>query len=95
VLNSVVLAEFAWTMRRGYRYDRLEIVEAIEGIMRSPGLVTLDRDAINAAINRCREENLHFADALIGELNRSAGCATTLTFDGKAMKAEGLFSAPE
>ena len=85
VLNSVVLAEFAWTLRTGYGYARLEIAAAIEQMMRSPCYVFPDRDAVSTALSRCHADNLDFADALIGALNAHAGCRSTLT---------GVLSAP-
>jgi predicted nucleic-acid-binding protein len=87
IINSVVLAEFAWTLRTGYGYARSEIATAIEKLMQSPCYVAPDRAAINAALVRCQTESLDFADALIGELNLEAGGEKTLTFD------EGCFGS--
>ncbi len=81
IINSVILAEFAWTLRTGYGYTRSEIATAIEKMMQSPCYVAPDRRAINAALVRCQSERLDFADALIGELNLEAGAEKTLTFD--------------
>ncbi len=81
VVNAIVLAELAWTLRTGFDYDRLAIVDIVEAMLRSQSYYFPDRDAINAALSRCRFENLHFADAMIGELNVKSGCKTTLTFD--------------
>ena len=81
VINCVVLAEFAWTLRSGYGYERAEILGAINDIMRSKSYLVRDREVVNSALSRCLVESLHFADALIAEMNRDAGCETTLTFD--------------
>ena len=81
VVNSVVLAEFAWALRTGYGYTRREVATAIEKMMQSPCYLVPDRSAINAALVRCRSETLDFADALIGELNLEVGGEKTLTFD--------------
>lgn len=85
-VNPVVLAEFAWTLRTRYKYERNFVVDAVEALMQSSAFVVSDRDAVNAALSRSRSDGLHFADALIGELNRIAGCRTTLTFDKPASK---------
>ena len=90
VLNCVVLAEFVWTLRTGYDYERLEIVEMIEGMLRSGAYFFTDRDAVVAAVAKCGKEPLHFADALIGELNRGAGCNRTMTFDVGAGKSDAF-----
>jgi predicted nucleic-acid-binding protein len=94
VVNVVVLAELAWTLRTRFEYDRLAIIDLIEAMLRSPSYHFPDRNAINAALSRCRVETLHFADALIGELNVKSGCTTTLTFDGGAGKTS-LFTMVE
>ena len=88
VINSVTLAEFVWTLRRGHGYERGEIVDAVRSMLRSSAYVFVDRRAVLAAVSRCQAESLGFADALIGEINRAAGCAVTLTFDGKAGKTD-------
>jgi len=35
-----------------------------------------------------------FADALIGEVNRAAGCSSTATFDRKAARLDGFSRVP-
>ena len=90
VINSVVLAELAWTLRRGYRYERLEIVGMIARMLQSPSYEFTDRAAVSIAVTRCQDEPVHLADALIGELNRQAGCTTTMTFDNGAAKSDAF-----
>src|SRR5436190_4572058 len=62
VINSVVLAEFAWILRTSYEYSRSEIANAIETLIQSPCYVVPDRDAVNAALARCQSDGLDFAD---------------------------------
>jgi predicted nucleic-acid-binding protein len=88
VVNSVVLVEFVWTLRRGYKYERHDITAIIDKMLQSPCYQFTDRKATNAAIERCKLENIEFADALIGELNREFGCTTTMTFDENASKSD-------
>jgi predicted nucleic-acid-binding protein len=88
VINSVVLAELAWSLRRGYKYERLEIIALVAALLRSASYEFTDRKSVNLAIARCQEQPIHLADALIGELNRQAGCETTMTFDEKAVKLD-------
>lgn len=88
---TVVLAEFAWALRSRFKYDRNAIVDALEAMLRSAAFVVADRAAVNAAVTRSRDDAMDFPDALIGELNRSAGCRTTMTFDRLASK-RGAFT---
>lgn len=86
-VNSVVLAEFAWTLRTRYAYGRADIAAMVEALLESPALDVGDREAVSAAVARTRKEGLDFGDALIAELNRSSGCTSTLTFDRKAARS--------
>jgi predicted nucleic-acid-binding protein len=86
-VNGVVLAELAWTLKARYGYTRAEIASLIEGLTARAAIHVGDRDAVMAAVSRCREEGLDFPDALIGELNRASGCTTTLTFDQRAARS--------
>jgi predicted nucleic-acid-binding protein len=90
-VNVVVLVEFGWSLRTRYKYERGAIIDTIEAMLASAAFVVSDRDAVNAALSLSRDEGLHFADALIGELNRVAGCSTTMTFDHVASK-RGAFT---
>jgi predicted nucleic-acid-binding protein len=91
-VNTVVLAEFVWNLRTRYKYDRDQILTAIEALLQSAAFVICNRDAINRALSRCHDESLEFPDALIGELNLLAGCKTTMTFDRDASRS-GAFTA--
>ena len=90
-VNAVVLAEFVWSLRSRYKYDCDQTLTAIEALLQSAAFVISDRDAVNAAAARSRVDAVDFADALIGELNRQAGCRTTMTFDRLASKG-GAFT---
>jgi predicted nucleic-acid-binding protein len=90
VINPVVLVETAWTLRGRYKYPRLEILGHIEKIMGSGAYRIVDRNAVSEALVISRQHSIEFADALIGEINRLVGCATTMTFDERASKAPGF-----
>lgn len=81
VLNPVVLAEIAWTLKTTHRYRKHEILACMEGLMRSSAYYVVGRDAVTRAIEISMEHAIEFADALIGEINRAEGCETTVTFD--------------
>jgi predicted nucleic-acid-binding protein len=83
-LNHVVLCELAWVMARTYRYSREQILEALETILATPAFLVPDRPLVEEAVQVFRATRADFADALIGVLNRRAGCAATYTFDQRA-----------
>ena len=49
-----------------------------------PSFLVADREPVEEALQIFRASRADFADALIGVLNRRAGCATTYTFDRRA-----------
>jgi predicted nucleic-acid-binding protein len=83
-LNHVVLCEFAWVLRRTRRFTRAEIADLIATLMASRLIRVADHEAVEEALQIFRASRADFADALIGALNRRAGCATTYTFDQRA-----------
>ena len=93
-INMVVLAEFAWTLKRSYRYRRSDICSAVRKLMASSSIVMESRAAVNRAIARSDDDGLEFADALICELNLGAACTSTVTFDQRANHHNG-FSSPK
>ena len=86
-VNAVVLVEFAWTMRRAYKWEDEWVRSALNQIVDHPAIVIQHRDCVLEAISHSSEFSGGFADRLIGALNREAGCETTLTFDKDAARA--------
>src|SRR5262245_10703413 len=66
VINPVVLAETAWTLRGRYKCRRLEILDHIEKFMDSNAYQIVDRDVVSEALEISRRHAIEFADALIG-----------------------------
>ena len=83
-VNVVVLVEFAWTMRRAFKWDEKWVRIALNHIVRHPALVIQHRDCVLESITLSDKRWNDFPDRLIGALNQTAGCETTLTFDRDA-----------
>jgi predicted nucleic-acid-binding protein len=89
-INVVVLAEFAWTMRRAYKWEDDWIRQALNRIVRHPALSIQHRDSVLEAITDSNTSIHMFADRLIAALNLDAGCETTVTFDREAAGSHGF-----
>jgi predicted nucleic-acid-binding protein len=87
VVNSVVLAEVSWALRKRYKEPLSSVLAVVSQLLESEAYVIPDRDAAIRAVEACRNSGLEFADALIGELNLIAGARCTRTFDEQASKA--------
>lgn len=88
-LGLVTLAETSWVLRRTYGLDADEVnrvlaavVSADEFVVENPAVVA---QALEAAV-----AGADFADVLITETARQAGCEHTVTFDRRAAKLAGM-----
>ncbi len=89
-VSVVVLAETVWVLESRYRLSKREILSVLRQLLATPHFFLAERDAVRAAIALYSENSLGFADALIAELNRRAGCSATATFDRRAAKQDGF-----
>jgi predicted nucleic-acid-binding protein len=85
-VNPIVLAEFAWTLRKLFRLDRAAVCRRLAGIVEADEFRLAYPDAIGRAVKQYEKGPADFSDYLIGELNAVFGCHTTLTFDKDAAK---------
>jgi predicted nucleic-acid-binding protein len=92
-VNPIVLAELAWTLARTYKQSRNEIADRLELILEAQEFVVANADEAERAIARLRKGRAEFADYFLAEINRSAGCDSTATFDKDAGKSGDLFAA--
>jgi predicted nucleic-acid-binding protein len=90
-----VVYELTWVLQgRHYRYDRPSIAAVIERLLDTGVFAVQDRALVRGALDDYREGRAGLADYLIGRQNRQAGCADTVTFDGR-LAAEPGFALPD
>ena len=97
MINSVVLAEFVWTLREHFELPRAEIVGILRDLVSSEAYEFVDRGAVLEAFHSYENGIGSFTDRLIAEINDRNGCRATATFDGGAMKRPpfiSVFEAP-
>jgi predicted nucleic-acid-binding protein len=87
-VNHMTLCEMVWVLRSTYRYSKEHIGEALAFITQSEALVVEHAETVLQALEIFDENNVDFADLLIGLHNKIAGCSTTLTFDKQAAKLD-------
>ena len=83
-LNAIVIVEFAWSMRRAYRWEHEWLHQALSELADHPRIVIEDRESYREAIALCRNRKTDFPDAYLGLRNAARGCRTTVTFDKNA-----------
>lgn len=89
LINRVVVIEFVWVLESVYGYSRAQIADAVERMLRTTELRFEDHETVHGAVGAYRN-GMDFADVVIAETNRIAGCRATATFDERA--AKGLSS---
>lgn len=84
-LSVVTVVELYWVLRRAYRVGPGRCAELLDGLLDAREL-RVDRAAIVRAALTASRSGLDFADAVISELGRAAGCDHTVTFDQRATR---------
>ena len=65
VLAPWIVAEVVYTLCSVYRMDKKRVTEAVETLIRSAGILTMDSDIILDGLRRFREKSVSFTDALL------------------------------
>ncbi len=89
-ISLVTVAELIWVLISNYDIERLELTDAMAELLCDDRFVFQDKDAVWAALDRYRDGDVDFGDALIAALDRLHGCTKTLTFDKKATRLDGV-----
>ncbi|MBV8103636.1 MAG: type II toxin-antitoxin system VapC family toxin [Hyphomicrobiales bacterium] len=94
LVNSVVLAEFAWTLGRSFKKKRPEIAHLVAEVLSADDLEIPCRRAAFSALGAYRAGKADFPDYLIAEMNSELGCASTATFDRAALDSPAFSPVP-
>lgn len=84
-IGSIALCELVWVLESCYEKSRKSIADVIDTILETACFHIEGKSEAFRALEEYREERGDFADYLMGELNQTAGCEITLTFD-KSLK---------
>jgi len=88
-LSLVTVVELHWVLRRAYKISTARSAELVEGLLNAREL-RVDQDSIVRAALTASRKGPDFADAVIAELGRAAGCEHTVTFDQRAAQSNGM-----
>ncbi len=88
-LSLVTVVELHWVLRRAYKISTARCAELVEGLLDAREL-RVDQDSIVRAALTASSGGLDFADAVIAELGRVAGCEHTVTFDQRAAQLDEM-----
>jgi predicted nucleic-acid-binding protein len=86
----VSLVEVVWVLSGCFDLDRVQIVAALDALLRTKELMLEKADVVWQAVRVFRAGSAEFADCLIERCATAAGCDRTMTFDRAAAKSCGM-----
>jgi predicted nucleic-acid-binding protein len=94
LINTVVLAEFAWALARKMKQKRAEVARLLEEVLSADDLHIPDRRAAERALSAYRSGKADFPDYFLAAVNAELGCASTATFDRAALDYPAFSCVP-
>jgi predicted nucleic-acid-binding protein len=92
-VSDVVLCELVWVLGRSYGLARADVAFALASLVQSKQLSFDSVDHVLRALAAYEVGRGDFADYLVREHARAAGCETVMTFD-QALLSEEAFASP-
>lgn len=89
-LSDVVLCETVWVLESCYRLPREAIARALARLIRARQIMIASSDQVAAALVRYAEGPADFADYVILEQSKAAGCEKLVTFDRELLTLPGV-----
>jgi predicted nucleic-acid-binding protein len=82
--------ELHWVMCSLYSVTMPEWLETIDDLLASQNINIEQREVVQAAGHLCRSNKAGFADVLIAQVAKAAGCERTMSFDRAAVRMAGM-----
>lgn len=92
-ISLVVLVEVCWVLRSLYSATDAELASTVQDMLAAVQFHVDHRDAVQAVVQKmtaAKPPSAGFADLLVAELAKAAGCSHTVTFDKKAVRSAGM-----
>ena len=89
-VSDVVLCEVVWVLARAYSFSRDVLAAALRRLLSARQLTFADADVLDRALTSYGSGRGDFADYVIREHAREAGCRSVATFDRALLKEDGF-----
>ncbi len=93
-VSAIVVCETVWVLTTAYRVKKPEVVAILRELFRAKQLVFDSPDNLSRALAAYDAGRGDFADYIIREEARAAGCDSVATFD-RALLSDRYFTQPE
>ncbi len=90
-VSDIVVCEVVWVLQSSYRVRKAEVTEILHRLIQTRSLSFSNPDRIDRALDAFRSGKGDFADYLIRERARAAGCEAVATFDQALLSEPGFF----
>jgi len=92
-VSDIILCEMVWVLGRSHGFERARIAETLKRLATARQLRFDSVDGVLRALLAYENGKADFADYLIREHAKAAGCKVVATFDAKLLK-EDMFASP-
>jgi predicted nucleic-acid-binding protein len=89
-ISALMLCETVWVLNGTYGQAKAEIIRALELILRTKQFQLENDILVRRSLDAFRDGKGDFADYVIGEICREAGCQDGITFDRRLKGAAGF-----
>lgn len=89
-VGVATILELVWVLSSKNRFDRKTIAKTLDRLLFQEEIVIEQDSVLQSAVRQFRSGSADFADCLIANSARTAGCSSTLTFDRKAARDAGM-----
>jgi predicted nucleic-acid-binding protein len=90
ISTSLVIAEVVWVLQRFYNWDRNEIYNNIDLILKTPNIKFKERPILSSAISLYRDGNIDFIDTYNYCYMKANGVSEICSFDKDFDKLEDI-----
>ena len=85
-INTLVLAEFVWTLQGRIGLSREQTAAAVSGLLNSADIIFEQEELVEHVLDVATKSKANFADLMIALKNEAAGCVKTMSFDKPACR---------
>ena len=89
-VSLVTVVELVWVLSSAYGLTDVKVAEGLETLLRTREIRVDQAETVWKALRDFQGARADFADCLIAQTGRIAGCETTMTFDREAAKLDGM-----
>lgn len=89
-ISAIVFCETIWVLKSRYNFNKTELMECVEKILKASHFHIQYRDAMWAAFHEFQHINADFSDCVIGAVAKLDACDAVMTFDKNAAKSKNF-----